>query len=374
MNRNNLKRIAALTLACITSAALFAGCGSKDSDPYAGAEYNVDDYVKLGEYKGLNVEEEITIVTDKDIQNAIDSLVESKTTYNEREDRNAQSGDRVSVSLIRTEEGKSPEDSKTETFEIGSGDMGEDFENQMINLNLNGTKTFTVEELDESEQTTAENDTDGNSEVKTINVTYEVTLTKIEEKVVPEVTDEFIAANSESKTIDEYKAAKRKELEEQNAEEAKNKAKQDLFNLVVEASTVDNTPAFLYNINYNSIARNYATYGSYFGMSLKEYLAACGLTMEDIKMDAVKATKDCLIAESLLKTLNMDITEEEYQEKLESYVEKYGWDSVEAIEESLSKDQLLIEMRAEKVLDYLYENSTVNQVKVSGDEGTEGTE
>ena len=55
-------------------------------------------------------------------------------------------------------------------------------------------------------------------------------------------------------------------------------------------------------------------------------------------------------------------------------MEKYGWDSVEAIEESLSKDQLLIEMRAEKVLDYLYENSTVNQVKVSGDEGTEGTE
>ncbi len=87
-----------------------------------------------------------------------------------------------------------------------------------------------------------------------------------------------------------------------------------------------------------------------------------------------RSTKDCLIAESLLKTLNMDITEEEYQEKLESYVEKYGWDSVEAIEESLSKDQLLIEMRAEKVLDYLYENSTVNQVKVSGDEGTEGTE
>lgn len=374
MNRNNLKRIAALSLVCITSAALFAGCGSKDSDPYASVEYNVDDYVKLGEYKGLNVDEEITIVTDKDIQDAIDSLVKSKTTYNEKTDRNAQTGDRVSVSYIRTEEGKSPEESQTESFEIGSGDMGEDFESQMINLNLNGTKTFTVEELDESQQTTAEDDTDDNSETKTINVTYEVTLTKIEEKVVPEVTDEFIAANSESKTIDEYKAAKRTELEEQNASEAKTKAKQDLFHLVTEASTVDNTPAFLYNINYNSIARNYATYGSYFGMSLKEYLSACGLTMEDIKMDAVKATKECLIAESLLKTLGMDITEEEYQENLKSYVEKYGWESVELIEESLSRDQLLIEMRTEKVLDYLYENSTVNQVKVSGDDDTEGTE
>ena len=128
MNRNNLKRIAALSLAGIVSAAIFAGCGGKDSDPYASVEYNVDDYVKLGEYKGLNVDEEITIVTDEDIQEAIDSLVESKTTYNEKKDRNAQSGDRVSVSFIRTEEGKSPEDSKTETFEIGSGDMGEDFE------------------------------------------------------------------------------------------------------------------------------------------------------------------------------------------------------------------------------------------------------
>ncbi len=373
MNRNNLKRIAALSLAGIVSAAIFAGCGGKDSDPYASVEYNVDDYVKLGEYKGLNVDEEITIVTDEDIQEAIDSLVESKTTYNEKKDRNAQSGDRVSVSFIRTEEGKSPEDSKTETFEIGSGDMGEDFEKHMINLNLNGTKTFTVEELDESEQATESKDTEEDPETKTINVTYEVTLTKIEEKVVPEVTDEFIAANSESKTIDEYKTAKRKELEEQNAEEAKNKAKQDLFQLVTEASTVDNTPAFLYNINYNSIARNYATYGTYFGMSLKEYLTACGLTMEDIKMDAVKATKECLIAESLLKTLNMDITEEEYQEKLKAYTEKFGWDSVEAMEESLSKDQLLMEMRAEKVLDYLYENSTVNQVKVSGEKETEET-
>ena len=95
--------------------------------------------------------------------------------------------------------------------------------------------------------------------------------------------------------------------------------------------------------------------------------------MEDIKMDAVKATKECLIAESLLKTLNMDITEEEYQEKLKAYTEKFGWDSVEAMEESLSKDQLLMEMRAEKVLDYLYENSTVNQVKVSGEKETEET-
>lgn len=367
MNRKNLKKLAALSIACMTTAALFAGCGSKKSDPYASVEYNVEDYVKLGEYTGLNVDEEITIVTDKDIQDAIDKLVTDKTTYNEITDRYAQTGDRVTVQYVKTVEGSEPDESKSKTFEIGSKTEGEDFENQMINLALNGTKSFTLEEPDESEEeTTAEA-----AETKTINATYQVTLTKIEEKIVPEVTDEFIAANSESKTIDEYKTAKKQELEESNASEAKDTAKQNLLDLVVETSTVDNTPTFLYNLNYNAIVQNYSTYASYFQMSLNSYLSAFGLTLEELKMDAVKATKECLVAESLLKTLGQDITDEEYQERMKTYMETYNIESLEAAEEALSKEQWLLQMRKEKALDYLYENSTVNQVMVSGEEDTE---
>ncbi len=367
MNRKNLKRIAALSIACMTTATLLVGCGDKKSNPYASVEYNVEDYVKLGEYTGLNVDEEITIVTDKDIQDEIDKIVSDKTTYNEITDRYAQTGDRVTVQYIQTVEGSEPEESKTKTFEIGSEDMGEDFEKQMINLALNGTKTFTLEELDETEEETTTEAT----EAKKVNVTYEVTLTKIEEKVVPEVTDEFIAANSESKTVEEYKTAKKQELEATNASEAKDTAKQNLLDLVVEASTVDNTPAFLYNINYNAIVQNYSTYASYFGMSMNSYLSAFGLTMDDIKKDAVKVTKECLVAESLLKTLGQDITDEEYQEKMKTYMESYNIASLEEAEEALSKDQWLLQMRKEKAIDYLYENSTVNQVMVSGEEDTE---
>lgn len=370
MKRNNLKRIVALSVVCISTVALFVGCGDKKSNPYASVEYNVQDYVKLGEYTGLNVDEEITIVTDQDIQDAIDSLVKEKTTYTSITDRYAQTGDRVSIQYIRTQEGGKSEDSKTQTFEIGSGDMGKDFESNMINLAINGKKTFTVEELDESKKETESESTNAENveNTATINVTYEVTLTKIEEKKVPELTDEFIAANSESKTVSDYKSAKRAELEKNNVDSAKNTAKQDLLDLVVEASLVSDTPTFLYNINYNSIVQSYATYGSYFGMKLDDYMSAVGIKLDDLKKDAVKLTIESLVAESFVKTLKIDLTEEEYQEKLKSYVEKYDWESVEKIEESFSKDQLLMDMRKEKTLDYLYENSTVNQIMVQGED------
>lgn len=355
-NIRNAKKIVALSAACVCSAALITGCGKKD--PYAITEYNVKDYVTLGTYTGLKVDEKITAVTDKDIQGAIDSVVEEAITYKEIKDRYAKKTDKVTVSYIRTQEGKESEAEQSKTFEIGSGDMGEKFENQMINLAIDGKKTFTIEETVQA---------DGDKEEK-VNVTYAVTLTKIEEKIVPEVTDTFIKDKTESDSIADFKADTRKEMEEENAESAKSAAEQDLLKQVVDASKITGSPSFLYNINYNSIAQNYAMYGSYFGMSMEEYVKACGMKMEDIKYEAVASTQQCLVVEALLQELNMDITDEEYNKKVDEYVKEYEYESKEKMLEQHSKAELLTQMRTEKAVDYLYKNSTVNKSTVQPEE------
>ena len=81
MNRRNTKKMIAISAACVLSAALITGCGSK-KDPYAMVEYDVKEYVTLGTYTGLKVDEKITAVTDKDVQAAIDSLVEELMSKN----------------------------------------------------------------------------------------------------------------------------------------------------------------------------------------------------------------------------------------------------------------------------------------------------
>lgn len=360
MNKGNTKKIIAISTVCAMSAALFAGCG-KDKNPYAGVEYDVKDYVTLGTYTGLSVDEKITEVTDKDIQEALDNVVDEATTFKEVKDRYAKETDKVSVTYVRTKEGEEAEKEQTTSFEIGSGEMGEEFEEQMVNMAIDGKKTFTVEETD----------TDDDDKEEKVKVTYAVTLTKIEEKIVPELTDAFIKEKTESDSIADYKADTRKEMEEENAENAKNVAEQDLLKQVVEDSEVTGSPTFLYNINYNSAAQNYALYGTYFGMSMEEYVKACGMTLDDIKYGAVDATKQCLVVEAMLKELGMDITDDEYNKKLDEYVTKYQFPSKEEMLEQHSKEELLTQMRTEKAVEYLYENSTVNKKTVPAEDSEE---
>lgn len=359
MRRNGIKKVVVLSLAGVMSLTMFCGCGDKEKNASARkvVEYNIEDYVKLGAYTGLSVDENITIVTDDDVQECIDELVTNNTTFTEITDRNAQSGDRVTIDYIKSQEGEDDETNSDYTFELGSETMGEDFENNLVGLALNDTLTFTVQE----------DNLDSEGNTSTVDVTYTVTLTKIQEKVVPEVTDDFIAENSDYATIDEYKEGKRAELEESNASSAKSTAQSELLQMVVDASEVSGTPAFVYNMNYNALCQSYAQYASYFGTDLEGYLSMAGSSMDDLKNNAVGMTIQTLVIEAMVKDAGVDITDEQFDENLQVYVDDYGFESKEAVLETYTKEELLFDMRRDAAIDYLYENNTINQNMVAAE-------
>ena len=67
----------------------------------------------------------------------------------------------------------------------------------------------------------------------------------------------------------------------------------------------------------------------------------------------------------------MDITDEEYDKKIDEYVKEYQYESKDKLLEQHSKAELLTQMRTEKAVDYLYENSTVNKMTVQPKETEE---
>ena len=184
-----------------------------------------------------------------------------------------------------------------------------------------------------------------------------MTLVSISQPVVPEFNDEFVAAHSDYKTVAEYMAGIRTEQETQNAESAKTTAQNDLLNQVVESSTVSGTPAYIYNLNYNSINQQYDRYESY-GLSRD----SMGVTDESIKLQTVDMVKQMLIIEAVCKAAGIDITDEQYEEKLKEYEEQYG----SSVRDN-SREELLADMRREAVLNYLYEHNNVSKVTVSSD-------
>ena len=355
-----MKKAAVLSVAGLMAMTAFTGCGKKEGKNASArkvVEYNVNDYVTLGQYTGMDVEEKVTPVTDEDVQKSIDSLIQSKTTYEDVTDRGAQQDDKVMIDYTRSSEGQ--EDVTQNDFEltIGNESLGEEFDEKLKGLQKDANLTFTLQETKLDDET---------QESKEISATYNVIVKNIQKPVVPELTDQFIKDNSDYETIDEYKQETKKSMEESNRESAKNQVKSELLEKAVDNATVSGCPAFVYNINYNSMMQNYTQYASYFGVDLDTYLGYMGKNKEDMKTDAVTTTKQTLVIEALLKDAGADITDDKFNEKLDEYVEKYDqFNSRSDVLKALSHEELLYDMRREAAIEYLYNNNNVKQVTSS---------
>lgn len=368
MKKHMVKRAAVLSLVGVMAMAVFTGCGSKDKNASARKviEYDINDYVTLGPYTGLSVDENINIVTEEDVQKQIDALITNKTTYNDIADRNIIEGDRVTLDYIRSAEGQEDVTKADYVLDMGSKTMGEEFESHIMGLALNNSLTFTITEEVGTDNVSEEGGA-ASTEKQNVSATYTVTIKKIQEKSVPQLTDSFIAENSDYDTIDAYKAGKKTELEEQNAANAKSAAQAELLNMIIDSSTVSGCPAFIYNMNYNAILQSYAMYASYFGGNLDSYMTSAGVTMDDVKNDAVKMTKQTLVIEAIVKAAGVDVTDEQFNENLNKYVENYNFKSTDEVLKTYSREELLFDMRRDAAIEYIYTNNTVTQKMVSAE-------
>lgn len=360
------KKVIVLSLVGAMALTTLTACGEKENPATKVVEYNIDDYVTLGAYTGLDVTEKITIITDKDVEDQLDMLVENNITYKEMTDRNVIDGDRITVDYVRKAEGEEDKTQNGFVFKLGNGSMPKAFDEKMIGLAKDATLTFTIDE----EVSTTNTSTDGKeTEGKTtVSATYTVTLTKIEEEVVPEVTDAFIKEKTDYDTIAAYKEGTKKELEETSEENAKMSAQADLLNMIIEKSKIEGTPAFVYNMNYDAICQSYAQYATYFGYDLETYLQASGLKLDDMKKDAVEMTKQTLVIEAICKAADIDITDEEFDKKLDEIVTEYQYESKEELLKLNTKEELLFDMRRDAAIEYIYENNNVTQEYVEAEE------
>ena len=368
MRKHIVKRAMLLSMVSVVAASSFAACGSKDKGANASArkvvKYDIKDYVTLGQYTGLSVEEDITQVTDQDIQEKIDSLIDEKTTYNNITDRGVEKGDKIKINYTSYVDGQQTDNQTSYELKVGEEQISEEFDDKMIDLTVGANLEFTIG-VDTPDE-------DGN--VKKEDTTYNVTVLSIEEPVVPEFNDAFVAANSDYATVDEYKAGTRTELENQNAESAKSQTQSKLLTMITDSSKITGCPTFVYNINYNQILSNYAMYAKYFGGNLDSYMQSSGITYDSVKMDAVKMTRQTLVIEAICKDAKIDITDKQYKENLKKYVTDYGYKSTDDVEKQFSREELLFDMRRDAAIEYIYNNNTVTQVTVSENDDTDTVE
>lgn len=180
----------------------------KDKNLIFTAKVTVKPEVKLGQYKGLDVEKEQVNITDEDVQKELEKIRDRNARLVTVEDRPVQQNDIVNIDFEGFIDGK-PFDggsAKGYTLVIGSNTFIPGFEEQLVGAALNQEVEVNVTFPEDYH----------NESLKGKQAVFKVRINEIKYKELPNLDDEFAQDISEFNTLEEYKADLRKKLEERH--------------------------------------------------------------------------------------------------------------------------------------------------------------
>ena len=160
-------------------------------------------------------------------------------------------------------------------------------------------------------------------------VVFETTVKKINEKVLPELNDEFAAKTGPFTSMSELTADIKRELEAQKKREASDELKDSLVKQLVAKSNVA-VPAVLREDQVRSIEQDLMQNLMYQGLSIEQYWEQKGYKDRDawVKAEANEAAdnriKAGLVLSELSKVLKIEATADELADHLNTYRKQYA--------------------------------------------------
>ena len=314
-------------------------------------EYDASEYVTLGEYKDLTVEVTPVEVTDEQVMDKIAS--ETKQTLTEG---TVESGDTVNIDYVGKIDGEEFDGGSAEGYdlEIGSCTFIDGFEDGIIGMQVGDTKDLELKFPEDYHST----------DLAGKDVVFTVTVNSISR--VPELTDEVADSVVEGMTAEAYQESVRQDLEDQAKESQKTEAEQKLLQAVYENATIDGYPEENLQYTIKRAKDYYEWLASMYGMSLDDYLKNYGMTQDEFNEQIQPVAEEALGEEMTLlaiaKEENIEVSDEEYEAGLARYAEAQGMDDPSKLEEAYGENYIKNSLLQEKVLEFLYENATIEEV------------
>lgn len=306
--------------------------------------------VKLGEYKGLEVDKVSTRVTQKEV----DAKIQEEAEKNAREvvvtDRAVADGDEVILDFEGFVDGEAFEGGKGENYPltIGSGSFIPGFEEQLVGAEA---------EKEVEVKVTFPEDYHA-EELKGKEAVFKCTVHEIKAKELPEIDDEFAAEVSEFETLEDYKADIKEKIRDRKKEAANTERENKIVDAAVEAATMD-IPEAMIEEQVQQMTDEFAQRLSYQGLSMEQYLMFSGMDAQkfadDLKPQAVKRIETRLVLEAIAKAENITASEEDFKAELEKMAGMYQMETeqLEKIIQGAQKDQMMDDIAVQKAVDFL---------------------
>lgn len=287
--------------------------------------------VKLGAYKGIEVEQPTYTVEDADVNAEIEKEREKNARFVDVE-RAVENGDRVVIDYSGSVDGVQFDGGTAEeqTLVIGSNTFIPGFEEQIIGMNVGEERDITVTFPEEYH---AEN-------LAGKEAVFHIKLHNVQFKELPELDDEFAKDVSEFDTLAELIADKRKKMEEQAAKNEKIAIENIALKTVCDNAEVE-VPECMTERQANYMLRDMGYRLQMSGISLEDYCRYVGTDLNALKAsyhdEAASRVKMQLVIEAVGKAENVTCTDEEIAEVIKEYAENNDM-PVEEFEKQISDD------------------------------------
>lgn len=317
-------------------------------------EVEVKPEVKLGEYKGIEVEKKEYNVTEEDIDNELKNIQERNARVVEVEDRAAENGDILTIDYSGSVDGELFDGGTAENqqLELGSDSFIPGFEDQLVGANKGAEVDVKVTFPEEYHS----EDLSGKDAV------FKVKVHEIKAKDLPELDDELAKDVSEFDTLEELKQDIKKNLEEQAEKKEKADFENAVIDKVAEGSEVE-LPEILVESQIDANVREFGQRLSYQGLQLEKYLELTGVKMSEFREqfleDSKKIVKADLVLEAISEKEGFEATDEDVEKELEEIAKQYN-QKLEAVKERFGEDDLdYIKMGIikTKAIEFLVENA-----------------
>lgn len=309
--------------------------------------------VTLGDYKGMEVPEQDTSVSDADVDSELENKRQQQAELVLKEDEAAADGDTVVIDYEGSVDGEKFDGGSADNYSLvlGSGSFIPGSEDQLVghkagedvDVNVTFPEDYHAKDLAGKD------------------ALFKVKIHEVKEKQLPELDDEFAKdVDEDVETLAELKDKVKKQLQDQKEAAAKAAIEDAAIEAAVANAETEEIPQAMLDDDTNRQLQQYLAGMQQQGINPQMYFQITNTTEDDLRKqfadDAAKRVKTNLVLEAVVKDANLNATDEDVQNEIADLAKQYGMDE-EAVSKALTRDMLEHDIEIKKAVDLIADSA-----------------
>lgn len=353
------KKLLAAAAAVVLTISM-AGCASGNTAYLSGLK--ASNYAEPCDYSAVPVEEAAPSVSDTYVEYMVQYQLNNSATNEEVTDRDdVENGDIVNIDYVGTKDGEEFSGGSGTGYDltIGSGTFIDGFEDGLIGHKVGEVVDLNLTFPDDYQQ----------EDLAGQDVVFKVTINKIQQKVVPELTDDWVVSQNISgvSTVDEYRDYVRQQLMAQAQSTYDSDVQSKIAQYMVENSTFkQDPPQAMIDRLTESMKTYYSKYATQYGMQLDDFLTTFMSADKDnpeqvLTDNATDSAKELLVMKVIADKEGLNPSRTEFNTQLSNYAAQAGYSSVDEFKKSEDAESVRESMMLQNVLEFLQKSAVVTE-------------